>query len=144
MRDQRGVTVAELVIVLAVLAIGLGGAARAVGDALSPMRIHGATATVYQALHLAKAGARASTRTHGLVVEPGGRAFRVVEDVGATTRTVFGPVDLGPDVVASSNVTIRFSARGFAVPAGTITVRSGPVTRRVIVNLIGRVRVAPG
>jgi hypothetical protein len=57
---------------------------------------------------------------------------------------VFGPVDLGPDVVASSNVTIRFSARGFAVPAGTITVRSGPVTRRVIVNLIGRVRIAPG
>jgi Tfp pilus assembly protein FimT len=144
MRDQRGVTVAELVIVLALLAISLGGAVRAVGDVLPSLRVHGAAATVYQALHLAKAGAAASTRTHGLVVDPGGRALRVVEDIGVSTQTVFGPVDLGPDVVASSNVTIRFSARGFAVPAGTITVRSGPVTRRVIVNFIGRVRIAPG
>jgi hypothetical protein len=46
--------------------------------------------------------------------------------------------------MATSNVTIQFSPKGFAVPAGTITIRSGGETRRIVVNLLGRARIADG
>ena len=79
-----------------------------------------------------------------LVIEADGRGFRVVEDPGGAARTVYGPVILVDAVVAEANTIIRFSPRGFAVPAGTITVRSGGEVRRVIVSLLGRVRIASG
>jgi hypothetical protein len=79
---------------------------------------------------------------HALVIEPDGRGFRIVEDPGGRAVTVAGPSALPDGAVASANTTIRFSPKGFAVPFGTVTVRAGADVRRVIVNLLGRVRVA--
>ena len=82
--------------------------------------------------------------THALILEPDGRGFRIVADPGGEARTVEGPHPLVDGAVATSNVTIQFSSKGFAVPAGTITIRSGEETRRIVVNLLGRARVAAG
>jgi hypothetical protein len=57
---------------------------------------------------------------------------------------VEGPHDLVGGAVATANATIHFSSKGFAVPAGTITIRSGGETRRLIVNILGRTRVVSG
>jgi general secretion pathway protein H len=142
MRDERGGTLVELVAVLAILAVGIGLVTPSLGSALAALRAHGATADLYGAVHLTKSYARATSRTHGLVLEPDGRAFRIVEV--ASGQTVLGPSPLADGAVATSNVTIRFSSRGFAVPSGTITVRSEDETRRLIVNILGRVRVVRG
>ena len=141
---QRGVTVVEVVLVLAVLGVLMAGAAPTVGAALEGYRAGGATADLYAAIHLTKARARAHGVTHALVVEPDGQGFRIVADPGGGAQTVEGPHRLVDGAVATSNITIQFSPKGFAVPAGTITIRSGGETRRIVVNLLGRARIADG
>jgi hypothetical protein len=107
-------------------------------------RAAGTTSTLYAAIHLTRGLARASGVVHALVVEGGGLAYRIVEDPGGRSRTVVGPEPILDGVVVSGNTTIRFSPKGFAVPFGTITVRAGEETRRLVVNILGRVRVDSG
>ncbi|MGH7319499.1 MAG: GspH/FimT family pseudopilin [Candidatus Rokuibacteriota bacterium] len=142
MRGKRGVALVELTIGLCILAVTFGWAIPLLGGALDAFRVEGAVADVYGAVHLTKSQARMTGVMHALVIDPGGRAFRVVEDPTGAARTVVGPHTLVDGVVASPNITIRFSPKGFAVPFGTITVSAGASSRRVIVNILGRVRVA--
>jgi prepilin-type N-terminal cleavage/methylation domain-containing protein len=141
---QRGVTLVEVVVVLVAVAILLAGAVPTVGAALEGYRAGGAIADLYAAVHLTKARARASGVTHALVLDGDARGFRIVLDPGGSARTVEGPHRLVDGAVATANVTLHFSAKGFAVPAGTITVRSGGETQRIVVNILGRARVARG
>ena len=141
---QHGATLVEVVVVLSVLGIMMGAAVPTVGAALDGFRATGATADLYSAVQLTKARARATGVTHALVLEPDGRGFRVVADPAGTAQTVEGPHPLVDGAVATSNVTIHFSSKGFAVPAGTITIRSAGEARRIVVNILGRVRIAPG
>jgi len=143
-RTERGITLVEVVVTLVVVAILLGVGAPTVGAALEGYRATGATADLYAAVHLTKARARATGVTHALVLEPDGRGFRIVADYPAGAEIVDGPHSLVDGAVATNNITIQFSSKGFAVPAGTITVRSAGETRRIVVNLLGRVRVASG
>jgi type IV fimbrial biogenesis protein FimT len=142
--QERGVTLVEVVVVLLVVAALVGGAVPTVGAALEGYRAGGATADLYAAVHLTKARARAAGVMHALVIEPDGRGFRIVSDPSGASETVDGPHRLTDGAVASANVEIHFSSKGFAVPAGTITIRSGGETRRIIVNILGRARVAAG
>jgi type IV fimbrial biogenesis protein FimT len=141
---QHGLTLVEVAVVLAAIAVRVGSAVPTVGAALEGYRAGGATADLYAAVHLTKARARATGVMHALVIEPDGRGFRIVADPGGAAQTVDGPHRLVDGAVASSNVEIHLSPKGFAVPAGTITVRSGGETRRIIVNILGRARIAAG
>jgi type IV fimbrial biogenesis protein FimT len=143
-REEHGVTLVEVAVVLLVFGILTGTAVPTVGAALEGYRASGATADLYAAVHLTKARARAQDVTHALVLEPDGRGFRIVADPGGAARTVEGPHPLVDGAVATSNVTIQFSSKGFAVPAGTITIVSGGETRRIVVNILGRARIAAG
>jgi type IV fimbrial biogenesis protein FimT len=142
--EEHGVTLIEIAVVLLVFGVLLGATVPTVGAALEGYRATGATADLYAAVHLTKARARAQDVTHALVLEPDGRGFRIVADPGGEARTVDGPHPLVDGAVATSNVTIQFSSKGFAVPAGTITIQSGGETRRIVVNLLGRARIAAG
>ena len=142
--EEHGVTLVEVAVVLAVFGILMGAVVPTVGASLEGYRASGATADLYAAVHLTKARARAQDVTHALVLEPDGRGFRIVADPGGEARTVEGPHPLVDGAVATSNVTIQFSSKGFAVPAGTITIQSGGETRRIVVNLLGRARIAAG
>jgi type IV fimbrial biogenesis protein FimT len=141
---QWGITLVECVVILSLLGILLGVAAPTVGAALEGYRAGGATQDLYAAVHLTKARARAQGVTHALVIEPDGQGFRIVADPAGAAQTVDGPHRLVDGAVATSNVSIQFSPKGFAVPAGTITVRSGGEARRIVVNILGRARVADG
>jgi type IV fimbrial biogenesis protein FimT len=141
---QHGLTLVEVAVVLAAIALLVGSAVPTVGAALEGYRAGGATADLYAAVHRTKARARATGVMHALVIEPDGRGFRIVADPGGAAQTVDGPHRLVDGAVASSNVEIHLSPKGFAVPAGTITVRSGGETRRIIVNILGRARIAAG
>ena len=143
-RDARGVTLVELATVLAILAVGVGLVVPVVGRALPAYRVAGAAEDLYAALHLTRARARTTGVIHALVIARDGRTFRIVEDPLGKARTVVGPAALVHGAVASGNTTIRFSPKGFAVPFGTITVRSEGETRRLVVNILGRVRMDYG
>jgi prepilin-type N-terminal cleavage/methylation domain-containing protein len=140
-KTQCGITLVEVVVVLTVLATLMGAAVPTVGAALDSYRAGGATADLCSAIHLARVRATATGVTHALVLAPDGRSFRIVQDPGGATKTIEGPHALVDGAVATSNVTLQFSSRGFSVPAGTITVRSAGATRRIVVSLLGRVRV---
>ena len=144
MRNDRGVTLVELAVVVAILTLGIGLVAPVLGDVLPGLRLQGATAELYGALHATRARAEKSGVIHAFVVEADGRGFRIVADPTGASITVEGPQALVDGVMATANAAIRFTPRGYAVPAGTITVRSGEEARRVIVNILGRVRIAPG
>lgn len=144
MPGERGVTLVELAMVLALLALGVGVVGPALGRVLPSYRALGAADQLYAAVHLTRARARASGVMHALVIEGDGHAYRIVEDPTGIPRTVVGPHALVDGVAASGNTTIRFSPKGFAVPFGTITVRAGDETRRLIVNILGRVRMDSG
>ena len=143
-KSQRGITLIEVVVVLTVLAILMGAAVPTVGAAIDGFRATGATADLYAAVQLTKVRARATGVTHALVLDADGRAFRIVEDPAGAAKTVEGPHPLVDGARATNNVTIHFSSKGFAVPAGTITVRSAGETRRIVVSILGRVRIAIG
>jgi len=143
-RAECGVTLVELTVVLAAMALGIGTARVVMDRALPVARVTGATQDLYGAVLLTKARARSTGVMHALVLERGGRAYRIVEDPAGHPRTVAGPQPLVEGVTASGNATIRFSPKGFAVPFGTITVRAGGETRRLVVNILGRVRVESG
>ncbi len=143
-RDARGVTLVELATALAIVAVGVGTVLPVVERALPAYRAAGAAEDLYAALHLTQGRARATGVTHALVIARDGRTFRIVEDPLGKARTVVGPATLVHGAVASGNTTIRFSPKGFAVPFGTITVRSEGETRRLVVNILGRVRMDYG
>ena len=143
-KTQQGLTLVEVVVVLLMLGILMGASVPTVGAALDGFRATGATADLYAAVELTKGRARASGVTHALVLDPDGRAFRIVADPGGAARTVEGPNPLVDGAVATSNVTIQFSSKGFAVPAGTITIRSAGETRRIVVSIVGRIRIVIG
>jgi hypothetical protein len=130
----------EVLVGLIVSTMILGGVVPMVARELEATRVRGAAAAMYGAVHLTKSRARATGVMHALVVDPGGRSFRIVAEPGGAARTVVGPMTLPDGAVATPNITIRFSPKGFAVPFGTITVTSGSEVRRVIVNIVGRVR----
>ena len=143
-RNGQGATLVELLVMLLVLAIMVGGAIPSVGAALDDYRGQGATADLFAAVHQTRARARASGTTHGIVLGADGRSFRIVADPAGAAATVAGPTPLLEGAVATQNAAIRFSPKGFAVPAGTITIRSGQDVHRIVVNLLGRARVASG
>lgn len=143
-RTERGMTLVEVVMGLVVLAILMGASVPTVNAALDGYRATGATADLYTAVFLTKARARTTGVTHALVLEPDGHGFRIIADPAGAAETVEGPHALVDGAVATNNITIQFSSKGFAVPAGTITIRSAGETRRIVVNLLGRVRIANG
>jgi Tfp pilus assembly protein FimT len=143
-RGEAGVTLVELAVVLAVLALGIGAVTPAVDRVLPSYRATGAAQDLYGAIHLTRARARATGVMHALVLDPTGRWYRIVEDPAGLGRTVAGPTLLVDGAVAGGNTTIRFSPKGFAVPFGTITVQADGEYRRLIVNLLGRVRMERG
>jgi Tfp pilus assembly protein FimT len=138
------VTLVELAMVLAVMAVGAGATTIALDQAVSGARAVGTAGGLYGAIHLTRNLARTTGVMHALVIERGGGTYRIVEDPGGRPRTAVGPEPIPDGVVVSGNTTIRFSPKGFAVPFGTITVRAGDETRRLVVNILGRVRVDSG
>ncbi len=140
-RGARGVALVEVAAVLVLLAVAVGVVAPALGRALPRYRRIGAAADVYGAIHLTRAYARQTGVMHALVIDGTGRSFRIVRDPAGSAQVVVARPFVD-EVVVSGNTTIRFSPKGFAVPFGTITVRSGDdEQRRLVVNILGRVRV---
>ena len=104
-REEHGVTLIEIAVVLMAFGVLMGAAVPTVGAALEGYRASGATADLYAAVHLTKARARAQGVTHALVLEPDGRGFRIIADPGGAARTVEGPHALVDEAVATCNVS---------------------------------------
>lgn len=141
MRNQEGVTLVELVMVLVVLAMLFGLAWPLAGAFLADTAVKGAAEQVASAIRLTRQYAITRALPHAILFEAGGRSYRIVRDLPGRDATVEGPVEIAHGAVATGRPRLRFSPLGAATPAGTVIVRVGEERLAVVVDFPGRVRI---
>ena len=92
-RGERGMTLVELGLVLAVVAVTGAVVTPVVSGGLAAVRVQAATADVRSGLHLARMNARVRLLPHALRLAPDGRSWSVIEDPAGEARVVHGPTD---------------------------------------------------
>jgi type IV fimbrial biogenesis protein FimT len=161
---DRGVTLPELCIVLAVAAILLAIAAPDLGDLVRTQQLKAAAGDLFAAIDLARAQALARGRQVKLVpLDPDGadwrRGWRVVDERGgggpgaAELIAEHGPLapgiaidfaftNLAPPYYIAYNGAGRSCADGNSAAArwGTVSLFHGGHIRRIKINMLGRAR----
>ncbi|MDF3052270.1 MAG: hypothetical protein K0S19_375 [Geminicoccaceae bacterium] len=140
---RRGVTLIEIMLVLAVIGIAIGVAVPPLIGALDRIEVAAAASHI----------AAAHTRARLLAVTRSQVVVLTVDSLALTIHSPTSPVPLwsenGP---AQSGVSLIGSGRAFMLsPEGfslglsnaTLRVRRGKATRAVIVSRLGRVRIVP-
>jgi Tfp pilus assembly protein FimT len=147
--DGAGVTLLEL---LAALAIATALAATAVlgfRDLHRDWQLSGAVRQIVLDLRMARIASIAQARAHGLHFDVPASAYtREKQSDGGEYAAVGEPRPLPAGVQVTGCTgragAVRFRPRGNASSFGTITVQGrGEARRRIVVDMAGRVRVAP-
>jgi type IV fimbrial biogenesis protein FimT len=161
MRRTKGLTLVEMMVVLALLAVGATLAAPAFGGLLRDTRRAAALTTLSHSLHAARTAAAASGRSIRVCGTRDGRSCSgetrwgpellqrpAVEDGGeaaALRRIVALPAGRGAPAIRSNRAFIEFAPLAPAATTATITVcddRGAVAARALIVSRTGRLRVS--
>lgn len=146
--DGRGVTLVELVAAMSVAAALAGVAVFEFRDLQAEWHLSGAVRQVVLDLRTARIAAIAEARTHGLRFGTAAAAYtrEAQGDDGVfTANGLPRRLPAGVRIVECTGRggSVRFRPLGNASSFGTITIEgSGMSTRRVVVDMAGRVRVA--
>ena len=145
---RRGVTVFELLAVLAIIGVVAGVAvpgASALADRLAVEHEAGRIMMAYRSAWLA---ARRAHRLALLRITPDSLAIRTVSSAGAPDTSVYlvtpGPGLAGVTLASPPHTTV-FAPDGVAMGLSNAThvLRKGGAQRRVVVSRLGRVRISP-
>lgn len=138
--NQRGFTLLELLVTLAVLALAAALVAPAVGRTADTVRVRAEVARFAALLRHAREQALVTREPHRLVVDPVARRLTVLagEDV-RQLRTL--PEDVHIEVEPPATLTVDFEPHGSST-GGAFLVRARGAQYRVTVDPVtGRVRV---
>lgn len=158
LRKDGGFTLAEMMVVLAILAILLGFVSLNAASFLAPFRLSSAARQVATDLQLVRMKAIAQNRRFRALFSAGGTTYQVERDNGSGTwqpHALYGhgtaasaaqPIPLPQEVQIDSATTaggvVIFQPRG---NAGGITISLNhpalSTTKSVVVNLAGRVKI---
>lgn len=139
--DQRGVTLLELIVVLAIIALAAGLVAPTIARSTDSLRLRAEVAGFSALLRHAREQAITTRRAHRVVVDPADHQVRVlVGDEVRRTRAI--PARWRIDVPGRASLAVRFEPHG-ASTGGDYRILADDVTWRVTVDpLTGRVRTA--
>ena len=140
-----GFTLAEVVMVLSCAAVVLAAAGPNVGKLYEEWALWGAARSVESSLRWGRAQAVSATSPMMFVVDASGGSFYWLNP--ATGERFEGSVRyLSARVrfVGAPKKPLRFTPRGNATPAGTFTLQNGAGSYKVVVSLVGRIRVQRG
>ncbi len=140
---RRGVTLAEIMLVLAVMGIALGVAVPPLIGALD--RIEVAAAASHIAAAHTRARLLAVTRNQVVVLTVDSLALVIrSRNSPALLWSASGPAQAGVSLTGSGRA-FTFSPEGFSLGLSNATLRvsRGKATRAVIVSRLGRVRTVP-
>jgi type II secretory pathway pseudopilin PulG len=147
LRNEEGVTLVEMFVVVAVLLLLAAGTLPLVGSAVGDARVRGAAEQVGSAARRARQAALAAAATYQFTLN--GTTVALVCIAGTPPGNVCPPNRVpdstepmsGDVVIAPVPLTLNFDATGGATPA-TFTISHGSSTNyQVAVNSAGRVRV---
>jgi general secretion pathway protein H len=139
MRRKRGITQIEVLVVLAVMATVAAAALPAMTTLGAALRLAASVRTLTETLRETRARALAEGEALDARFDPTTGAWRVETATGTIRRVETLPSPLRFTALPAGN-RIRFGASGTA-ENGTIVVGAGALSRRIVVNQRGRVRL---
>jgi hypothetical protein len=101
----------------------------------------GSAHLVESSLLWARAHAIATNDSLIFIIDQNGSRFYWIEPGGTRYEDSVHYLPAGIRIIQSPQKSLRFYQHGNAVPAGTFVLQGPPGTYRVIVNMMGRVRV---
>jgi prepilin-type N-terminal cleavage/methylation domain-containing protein len=138
LKDRRGFSLVELIVVIAVFGI-LAGIAVPQFVAFRPQnRLNGAARQIYSELMWARSKAVNDNSAY-VVTFPTTQTMQIV---GSTTKTVNVQTEYSDVTLASSASTITFSSRGTTDVTPTITLTNSGGTKTVTVRITGTASIS--
>jgi len=141
MRCAKGVGLIELLVVLGLAGIAAGGAVPGIHRIQQEWALWTGAHMVESSLLWARAHAISANDSLLLIVDPDGRGFYWQDPDGTRYDTSVRSLPTGVCIVQSPKRSLRFYQHGNTAPAGTFVLQNDAGTYRVIVSILGRVRV---
>ena len=140
--DSRGgFTLLELIVVLFVLALGVGLVAPVIGRSVDTFRGRSEVARFSAMLRYARDQAITTRRGHAVVVDLNARKTTIVAAPDEVQRTRALPADLTVEAIPPQTLVVRFEPNGVS-SGGDFRLTSAGTRYRVTVDpLTGRVRI---
>lgn len=136
--DNRGFSIAEVIVAIAVFAILAGIAIPQFVGFRPKNRLNGATRQIYSQLMWARSKA-VTDNSNYVVTFPTNQTMLIT---GATTRTINIQSDYVDVTLSSSASTITFSSRGTADLAPTITLTNSGGSKTVTLRITGAATIS--
>jgi type IV fimbrial biogenesis protein FimT len=147
MKGEKGFTLMELILVVAIMGILTTIAIPTFQEIMAQRRLNGAARLVMT--DLLNARMQAVTQNHRFLVSVlDNRSYQVLDDNnengvfdGGESRLIRNIADHFHDVLISANNSPLFLPRGTVTNMGTFTLTNAAGTRKVVVAATGRVRI---
>jgi Tfp pilus assembly protein FimT len=139
--DNSGFALAELLLVLGLMGIMAGGAVPGVHRMQREWELWGGTRLVESSLLWARTHAISANESLVFIIDEGGRRIYWTAADGSRFENTLRRLPAGVSITGAPKKPLRFYQHGNAVPAGTFVIQSSVGTYRVIVSVMGRIRV---
>jgi len=141
LRSAGGVGLVEIVVVLGLLAVMAASAVPGIHRINQEWALWASARMLEASLLWARNHAIAANDSLLLMIDQDGRCFYWQDPGGARYESSVRYFPSGVRVVQSPRRPLRFYQHGNAVPAGTFVIQGNAGTYRVVVSVMGRVRV---
>ncbi len=131
----------ETLVVLGLVGILAGGAAPGVHRMNQEWALWGGVRLLESSLFWARTHAIAANDSLALIISPDGRSFFWQDPGGSRYLNSERHFPAGVCIIQSPRRPLRFFQHGNAAPAGTFVIQGEAGTYRVVVSILGRIRV---
>ncbi|MBZ5495116.1 MAG: hypothetical protein LAP85_01835 [Acidobacteriia bacterium] len=138
---DQGVGLVELLLVLGLIGIVAGSAAPGIHRMNQEWALLGGTRLVESSLLWGRTHAIAANDSMIFVIDQGGRRIYWLDPNGTRYENSVRYLPPGVSITQSPRKPLRFFQHGNAVPAGTFVIQGKAGSYRVIVSVLGRIRV---
>ena len=141
MEDDRGYSLLEMAVVLGLLAIIVAGALPGIGRIHQEWALWGGTRLLENSLLWGRIYAVSSNDSLVLAIDPAGRSWCWQDAGGNRYENSVRDLPAGVAIIQTPRRPLRFYQHGNAAPAGTFVVQGKAGSYRVVVSIMGRIRV---
>lgn len=136
-----GFSLVELALVLGLMGIVAGSAAPGIHRINQEMALRGSVRLVESSLLWARTHAIATNDSLVFIIDQDGRRFHWQTPEGKRYENSVRILPAGISIISSPRRPLRFYQHGNAAPAGTFVIQGPAGTYRVVVSVMGRIRI---